>query len=219
MPVPIPTSAEHLLEALQWRYATKVFDPNRAIPAETWSALEQCLVLSPSSYGLQPWRFLVVSNDAIRKELRPHSWNQSQITDASHLVVLLAKRTIETADLDRLIAATSEARGLARAALSTYREMMHTNLVLGKQQANLEAWIEKQVYIALGTLMTGAAVMGVDTCPIEGFEPAEYDRMLKLENTPYRSAVVCALGYRSATDPNAGLAKVRYPASELISHI
>ena len=105
-------SSSELLDALRWRYATKQFDPSRQIPADTWAALEAALVLTPSSYGLQPWSFLVVEDPALRAELRPHSWNQSQITDASHLVVFLARRTIELADLTRLTEATSAARGV-----------------------------------------------------------------------------------------------------------
>jgi nitroreductase len=209
---------QQLLAALHWRYATKAFDPSRSIPAATWAALEQSLVLSPSSYGLQPWHFLVVQDPSLRQQLKPHSWNQGQITDASHLVVLLAKRSIDEADLDRLIHATSEARGVASASLAAYRELMHTNLVLGQQQQDLGTWTQKQVYIALGTLMAAAALLEVDSCPIEGFSPADYDRILELEDSPYSSAVVCALGYRAADDAYAALAKVRYPASSVISY-
>ncbi|MEX1315641.1 MAG: NAD(P)H-dependent oxidoreductase [Synechococcaceae cyanobacterium] len=209
---------DDLLSALRWRYATKAFDPGRRIPAGTWAALERSLVLSPSSYGLQPWRFLVIDDPALRAELRPHSWNQSQITDASHLVVFLAQRAITEADLDRLIAATAAARGVPAEQLTGYRELMLKDLVHGPRSERIGSWASNQVYIALGTFMTAAALLEVDTCPIEGFSPADYDRILDLENTPYRSAVVCAAGYRSADDKYADLAKVRYPAAELIEH-
>ncbi|MGL6134100.1 MAG: NAD(P)H-dependent oxidoreductase [Prochlorococcaceae cyanobacterium] len=209
---------EALLRALQWRYATKAFDADRRIPTDTWAALEQSLVLSPSSYGLQPWSFLVIDNPALRTELRPHSWNQSQITHASHLVVFLARRTITGTDLDRLITATAEARGATPEQLSGYRELMDKDLVHGLRSAQIATWASNQVYIALGTFMTAAALLEVDTCPIEGFSPADYDRILGLESSPYRSAVVCAAGYRSADDAYAGLAKVRYPLNELIEH-
>lgn len=209
---------DDLLAALQWRYATKVFDADRRIPTETWAALEQSLVLSPSSYGLQPWTFQVIDDPALRAELRPHSWNQSQVTDASHLVVFLAKRTVTEADLDRLISATSTARGVPTEQLSGYRELMAKDLVHGPRSERIGTWASNQVYIALGTFMTAAALLGVDTCPIEGFSPPDYDRILGLEASPYRSAVVCAAGYRSADDKYATLAKVRYPASELIEH-
>ncbi len=207
-----------LLDALRWRYATKQFDPGRTIPADTWAALEEALVLTPSSYGLQPWKFLVIDDPALRAELRPHSWNQLQITDASHLVVFLARRTIELCDLERLIAATSEARGVPAEQLESYRQMMQKDVVDGPRSATIGSWASDQVYIALGNFMTAAALLQVDTCPIEGFSPPDYDRLLGLEDSPYRSAVVCAAGYRDPADKYAALAKVRYPLAEVIEH-
>ena len=208
-----------LLEALQHRYATKAFDAERHIDPDTWAALEASLVLSPSSYGLQPWKFLVVSNPALRAELRQHSWNQSQITDASHLVVFLAKRRIDEADVEKLIAVTSSLRGVPIESLGFYGDVIRKDLINGPRSQHIGQWSSNQVYIALGTFLTSAALLGVDTTPIEGFSPAEYDRVLGLEDSPYRSAVVAAAGYHSAEDKYASLAKVRYPASELIEHI
>ena len=214
----MPISPDTLLQALHWRYATKVFDPNRSIAPATWQALEAALVLSASSYGLQPWRFLVITDPAIRSQLRPHSWNQSQITDCSHLVVLLSKRTITAADADRLIDATATARSLDRSALGAYRQMIQVDLIEGPRSQIVEEWAARQVYIALGNLLTSAALLGVDTCAIEGFSPVDYDRILQLEGGDYRSCVVCACGHRSADDRYANLAKVRYPATDLIEH-
>jgi len=209
---------ETLLDALQWRYATKVFDPEQRIPADLWSTLEQTLVLTPSSYGLQPWKFLVIQDPALRQELRPHSWNQSQITDCSHLVVLLSQRSIGAADAERLIQATAAARSIEASSLDGYRNMIQIDLIDGPRHQIIERWSSNQVYIALGNLMTAAALLSIDTCAIEGFSPPDYDRILNLENSDYRSCVVCACGYRSADDKYAALAKVRYAASELIEH-
>jgi nitroreductase len=214
----MPIAVQELLAAQRWRYATKSFDPARSIPAQQWQALEDCLVLSPSSYGLQPWKFLVIDDSALRQELRPHSWNQSQITDCSHLVVLLAKRTISAADADRFVAATAAARGLELSSLDAYRQLIQVDLIDGPRAAEIERFTSNQLYIALGNLMTSCALLGIDTCPIEGFSPAEYDRILGLETSPYRTRVACACGYRAADDKYANLAKVRYPASELIEH-
>ena len=210
--------ANQLLEALQWRYATKAFDASRQIDQATWQSLEQALVLTASSYGLQPWKFLVITDAAIRAELRPHSWNQSQITDCSHLVVLLKKRTINAADAERLIQATAAARGIEASALDGYRQMIQVDLIDGPRSQIIGQWAANQVYIALGNLLTSAALLGVDTCAIEGFSPADYDRILGLENSDYQSCVVCACGYRSADDKYASLAKVRYAATDLIEH-
>jgi len=208
-----------LLDALQQRYATKAFDPNRRIDDTTWDALEEALVLTPSSYGLQPWKFLVITNPELRAELRQHSWNQSQITDASHLVVFLAQRHIEAADVDRLISATSSTRGVPPESLGFYRDLIFKDLINGPRSETIGHWSTNQVYIALGNFLTSAALLGIDTTPIEGFAPAEYDRVLGLEETPYHSAVVAVAGYRSEEDKYAKLAKVRYSASELIQHI
>ena len=214
----MPISPASLQQALQWRYATKAFDPSRSIAPETWQALEQSLVLSPSSYGLQPWKFLVIRDPELRQQLRPHSWNQSQITDCAELVVFVGRRTIEQADVDKLINTTVSTRGLEAEQLGFYADLLRRNVVDHEQvpASEVEGWNGRQVYIALGTFMAAAALLGVDTCPIEGFDPAAYDRLLGLDDSPWRSWVVCAAGYRAADDKYAQLAKVRYPASELI---
>ena len=213
-----PLAPGSLEAALNWRYAVKAFDASRQIEPTTWATLENSLVMSPSSYGLQPWRFLVITDGALRAELRPHSWNQSQITDCSHLVVFLVKRAITPADLEQLIDTTSAVRGVPTDALGFYRELMQKDLIDGPRSQQIERWASNQVYIALGTFMTSAALLGVDTCPIEGFSPPEYDRILGLESSPYRSCVVCAAGHRDVSDKYAGLAKVRYAPAELIEH-
>ncbi|MBW4529454.1 MAG: NAD(P)H-dependent oxidoreductase [Aphanothece saxicola GSE-SYN-MK-01-06B] len=210
---------EDLAGALRWRYATKSFKAGARIPSATWSALEDALVQSPSSYGLQPWKFLVIEDPSLRSSLKPHSWDQSQITDCSHLVVFLARRTIEAADLDRLIQATADARGLNPEQLAPYRGMMEKDLIDGPRSAVIDRWASNQVYIALGTFLTAAALLSVDTCPIEGFSPADYDSILELESSPYRSCVVCAAGYRDPEDRYAALAKVRYAPGDLIETI
>ena len=212
------TRTDDLLSSLQWRYATKAFDPSRRIDPVTWEALEQALVLTPSSYGLQPWRFLVIDDPELRTRLRPHAWNQSQITDASHLVVFLVRRSIEAADLDRLIERMGALRGSAPDRLQAYRQLMENDLINGPRSQAINTWASNQVYIALGNFMTAAAMLRIDTCAIEGFSPADFDRLLDLETTEYRSSVVCAAGYRDPGDAYASQAKVRYEASALIEH-
>ena len=205
-----------LLIALEWRYATKVFDPNKKISTDLWQALERALVLSPSSYGLQPYRFLVIHDSAKRAALLPHSWNQKQVVDCSHYIVFTARTKMTEADIDRFLALTGQVRNLPTEALSAYRGMMMGDLVTGPRGKIAHEWAIRQAYIALGNLMTCAAVLGVDACPMEGIVPGEYDRVLGLENSDYATVVCCALGYRSANDKYASLAKVRYPAADLI---
>lgn len=210
--------ASFLLQALQRRYAVKVFDPARSIPETIWASLEQAIVLTPSSYGLQPWKFLVITSATLKEELRPFSWNQSQITDCSHLVVFLRKREVSEADIQQLLQCTASTRGVTQESLTSYGDLIRKDLIEGPRSKAINAWSANQVYIALGNLLTSTAFIGIDSCPIEGFSPADYDRILQLEHTPYQSTVVCACGYRSEADRYGSLPKVRYPISELIEH-
>lgn len=213
-------NATELLKALEWRYATKLFDPAKKIPADTWQALERSLVLTPTSYGLQPYQFLVITDQATRAALQQHSWGQKQVVDCSHFVVFTAKTKTTEADVDKLIRRTVEIRKLPAAeALGPYRFMMLGDVVNGPRGKIAHEWATRQTYIALGNLMTCAAVLGVDACPMEGLVPAEYDRVLNLNGSGYATVVACALGYRSADDKYAKLAKVRYDANEIVRQI
>jgi nitroreductase len=214
------SEAHHeLLEALKWRYATKVFDPTRKIPADLWQALLESVLLTPSSYGLQPYRLLDVVDAATRAALLPHSWNQHQVVDASHLIVFTARTTMTRDDAERLIRRISEVRRVSAESLNTFLGMMMGDLVEGPRRQVAHEWAARQAYIALGNLLTSAAVLGVDACPLEGFVPAEYDRLLKLAKTGYTTVVACALGYRAATDKYSKLPKVRFEQHELIQTI
>ena len=208
-----------LLESLQWRYATKVFDPTRKIPADVWQTLERALVLTPTYYGLQPYRFLVIQNPAKRAELLPHSWNQKQVVDASHLVVFTARTKVTDADVAKLIQRTSDVRKIPAESLNFYRDLMLGDIVNGPRGKIAHEWTARQAYIALGNLMTCAAVLGVDACPMEGLNPAEYDRVLGLNYSGYATVMACALGYRAANDKYASLPKVRYETNELVQKI
>jgi nitroreductase len=210
---------QDLLQSLGWRYATKRFDPDRKIPAPTWEALEAALVLAPSSFGLQPWRFLVIQDPDLRARLRPACWNQPQITEASHLVVFLARQTLGTAEIDHFLARIAEVRDLSLESMASYRDMMVGSLVTGGLRDRIPAWTTDQVYIALGTYLTAAAVLGIDACPMEGFDAAAVDQILGLEGTPWHAVVMAPAGYRDAGDKYAALAKVRFPAHEVIAHL
>jgi nitroreductase len=211
-------SSNTLLARLNWRYATKKFDPARKVPATTWAALEQALVLSASSYGLQPYRFVVITDPELRKKLRAASWDQPQITDASHLVVFARKLALSEADVEKFVNLTTDIRGLPRGSLQSYYDMMVGDLVKGPRNAWIREWTARQTYIALGNLLTSAALLGVDACPMEGIDPAQYDEILGLAARGYGTTNVCALGYRATADKYATLKKVRFPADELIEH-
>jgi nitroreductase len=213
------SNTKQLLDALQWRYATKVFDATKKIPAELWSALEKTLVLTPTSYGLQPYKFLIVQDAATRAALLPHSWGQKQVVDCSHFVVFLARTEMTEADVDKLIRRMVDVRKVPADSIKFYRDMMLGDVVNGPRGKTAHEWAARQCYIALGNLMTAAAILGVDACPMEGLVPAEYDKILKLEGSGYKTVVACPLGYRAAGDKYATLPKVRYETADLVKVI
>jgi nitroreductase len=217
--MPKKTNPQDLIEALRWRYATKAFDPAKKIPAAEWKALEEALILSPSSYGLQPWRFLVITDAATRQKLLPLSWNQKQVTDCSHFVVFSGRTDVAAKDVDKLIQTIGRIQKRDAASLDAYRGMMMGDLVNGPRHALITEWVSRQVYIALGNFMTSAAMLGIDTCPMEGIDPVKYDEALGLKETEYATKVACAAGYRSTSDKYASLPKFRYSQAELIQRI
>lgn len=211
-----PLSPAELLQQLTWRYATKKFDPTKSIPEETITALTSSLVLTPSSFGLQPWHFLIIRDPSIREELLPNSWGQAQVTECSHFVVLAAKSETTEADIDNFLDRTVAVRGGQIDQLNPYRDMM-IGFTKNMDKAERLQWAKLQTYIALGQLMTCAAVLGIDACPMEGINPAEYDRILKLPEKGYTTSVACALGYRADDDKYSSAPKVRFEEDEVVS--
>ncbi len=208
--------SESLLTQLKWRYATKQFDPTKKLDAATWAALAESLVLTPSSYGLQPWKFLAVTSPELKKALRPLSWGQAQVEDCSHHLVLLGRTGLTEVDLDRFVNATAATRGVTTESLAGYKGFMMKDLIEGPRSKTIAEWAARQVYIALGQLMTSCALLGLDACPMEGIDPAGYDKVLGLEGTGYTTRVACPVGYRLATDKYAALAKVRYAVKDVV---
>lgn len=209
----------HLVKALKWRYATKQFDPSKKIPAQTWEALEDALVLSASSFGLQPWKFFVVDSPTLREQLVPVSWGQRQIADASHGLVFALKSPLTAEDVSAHTNRTAEIRGVPPESLAAMEQMIAGFIQQPPYPLDLSAWAARQVYLALGNFMTSAALLGIDTCPMEGIDPAAYDRILGIEGTGYFTVAACAAGYRHPDDKYATLAKVRFPKSKIIQHI
>ncbi|MGV2827366.1 NAD(P)H-dependent oxidoreductase [Myxosarcina sp. GI1(2024)] len=214
-----PLTPEIVIEQLYWRYATKKFDPNKKIPKPVWKTLEQSLVLSPSSFGLQPWKFFVVRNPEIRNELLEHSWGQKQVVDASHLVVLAIETDVDKSDVDRFIARMSEVQQVPSENLQRYGDMVKSFLADPPYPLDKNKWATRQVYIALGFFMLTAAMLEIDTCPMEGFVPAKYDEVLGLSKLGYSAVVLCCAGYRASDDKNAARPKVRYPTEEVVTYI
>ncbi len=208
-----------VLQALAFRHACKKFDPTRAIPPAVLRDIMQAAWLSPSSFGMEPWRFLVIGDAALRADLRPLCWDQPQITDASHLVVILARAGSLYADGEH-VRRTLQMRGLrgeaAQAQLQRRRNYQMHEIA---PRLSLFAWASKQCYIALANIMTAAAAAGVDSCPLEGFEKDKVDawlaRHLPRELPPdFSVAVMVALGYRHPQwrQPR----RVRLPLEEVV---
>lgn len=209
-------TADQAMKLLHWRYAVKSFDSNKKIPDDAWDALQESLLLAPSSFGLQPWKFIIVDDNELRGQLRAASWNQAQVTQADRYVVFAALRTTTEHDVDRLMQRTSDVRGTPIESLSGYRNVIADFLVKGWAAKDLFGWNARQTYIALGQLMTTAAAMGIDTCPMEGIDVHAYDKALTLQDTRYATLCACAVGYRSDEDKYAAAAKVRYQRDEVI---
>lgn len=215
----MPIPAQQLVEALNWRYATKKFDPAKKIPDADWQALEQSLVLSPSSIGLQPWKFFVVTDPAVKAQLVTASYRQVQAADCSHFVVFTVRRDIDAAHVDRHIARMMEVRGVSAESLAKFRTMTLGNLERARELGTLDTWQTHQIYIALGQFMTSAALLGIDTCPMEGIEPEKYDDVLGLLAGDYATVVACAAGYRLPDDKYATTKKVRFKAEDVVVRI
>ena len=211
--------SSQLINQLNWRYATKKFDPTRKISPENWATLEEALVLSPSSFGLQPWKFLIVTNRATREQLVPFSWGQRQIVDASHLVVFATKKNLSEADIDGHLNRVAQVRGLPPESLATYRDMMIGSLIKGMDAASRAAWAARQTYIALGNFLTSAALLGIDACPMEGFQPDQYNEVLGLNEQGLTATVLATAGYRSNDDQYAGARKVRFPKQVVLLEV
>ncbi|MEA5472169.1 NAD(P)H-dependent oxidoreductase [Spirulina sp. 06S082] len=216
---PSELSPEYVHQQLYWRYAVKKFDDSKTIPDEVWKVLEQSLVLAPSSFGLQPWKFFVVRDPAIRQQLLAHSWGQKQVIEASHLVVLAIKKDINAADVDRYLQRMAEVQETPLENLQGFGNVVKNFLENPPYPLDINAWSTRQVYIALGQYMTCAAMLGIDTCPMEGFVPNKYDEVLGLTETDYKSVVVCPAGYRAEDDKSAARKKVRYATEDVVQYI
>ncbi len=207
-------SPESLMEALSSRYATKQFDPAKRIWDAEWQALLESLRLSPSSFGLQPWQFVVVQDPLVRKRLRSVAWNQSQVEDASHFVVFTTLKQVDESHVKKYIESTASIRNIPTESLKGYEDMMMNAVVQGS--FNHLEWTRRQAYIAMGFLGLSAAMLGIDTCMLEGLDTREFDKILGMENGKYTTVAAAAVGYRSDTDGTSNYKKSRFPMEEVV---
>lgn len=204
----------NITEALNWRYAVRKFTTER-IGDDRVNELLTATRLSASSYGLQPWRMVVVNDIDTRKRLYEYAMGQDKVVNCSHLVVLAAQTDIGDAMVDRYMDALTQVRDLPADVLDSISAHMKDVIGNMSEQRRRE-WAHEQVYIALGTLLTAAAVMKIDTCPMTGFESEGFDSVLELHKRSLESSVICALGVRDPEDENAFLPKVRYGHAEMV---
>jgi nitroreductase len=200
------TIREEIISALEKRYAVKTFDPSKKVSDKDLRAILESGRLSPSSFGIEPWKFVVVTNSELRKKMRAAGYGQMKITDASH-VIAVAYRTDADALVTELVGRTALAHGKTIEELDGLRKMVGGS-VAGKQGDALESWLKAQTYIPLGIMILTAALLGIDSCPMEGFDPGQIDAILKLNEKNLRSATMFAVGYRG-DDAHAALPKVR----------
>ncbi len=209
---------KNLFEALEWRYATKKFDAEKKISDADFQDLKNALRLATSSYGLQLYKFLIIKDEELRAKLKEASWGQSQVVDASHLVVLCIPTSLGEEQIDSFIELTSTTRNIPLEGLEGYGSFMK-NALLGRSQEDLQQWMSRQTYIALGNLLDAAAVKGIDACPMEGFDSAQYGEILGLEEKGLKAVLVAPLGYRSSEDETQHLPKVRRSEDVLFEEI
>lgn len=196
------------IEKLQWRYATKKFDSEKKLTKEQVAILTNSFNLTATSYGLQPLKMLVISNTEIKKSLKPHAFNQPQIVDCSHLLVICTKTNIDANYVDSRFDLEKKVRKVSEESISAFRNFLKDDI--GKKSSEqLHGFAKNQAYIALGKLMTVCAFEKIDSCPMEGFIPEKFDEILGLNNINLKSALLLPVGFRAEDDYMSTLKKVR----------
>lgn len=197
-----------IIQSLQWRYATKKFDTQRLLSDEKLDILKQAFNLTATSFGLQTIKMLIVQDVSIRKELVEHSFGQAQVMNASHLLILCINENISDQDVDAHFDNVIAVRNTPETILAPYRADLKA-MMRDMSKEERQEWSIKQVYIALGNLMTVCAVEQIDSCPMEGFDAKQYDTILNLKSKGLKSVLLLPVGYRHEDDMFADFKKVR----------
>ena len=205
------------MEAMDFRHACKVFDESKKINDEDMNFILEAARKSPSSFGMEPWKFLVITNEELKVKLRPFCWDQPQITTCSHLVVILA--AIENVKPESGVPRKKFARReMPEEKYEFYLNLYKSHLTNTKtllNDENVYYWTARQTYIALGNMMTAAAIKGIDSCPIEGFEKEKVEEVLGLDTTKYQVSVISPFGYRV----NSQSKQLREPIENIVEYI
>lgn len=195
-------------DPLYWRYAVKKFDPEQELEPDKLDRLKEAFNLTATSYGLQPIRLLVIRHRELQEELVAHSYGQRQVADASHVLVICVETAIDSAYIEDYFNRVQQVRGTSGEVLDPFRREL-TERFRDKPREEILTWATHQAYLAMGNLLTICAYERIDSCPMEGFDPAAYDRLLDLEEKGLSSVLVLPVGYRAADDVFSGFKKVR----------
>ena len=201
---------KNIIDALEWRYAVKKFNEEALLSEQQLEAVKKAFNLSASSYGLQPYKLVMLQNKALQERLLPHSYNQKQVVQASAVLVFCIRKDIDSSYIDGYFGLIASARGQTPESLDGYKNFMKSTLV-GKTPAEMSLWATNQVYLNMGTLLTACAAMEIDSCPMEGFSPAGYSEVLELDKMGLEAVLVMPIGIRASDDSVAILKKVRKP--------
>ena len=207
-----------IIESLNWRYATKKFDPEKLVSNEDLQTILEAGNLAPTSYGLQPFQFVVVSDAQTKQQLVPASYNQPQPGQASHVIVVAVRMNVDADFIRASAKLTEEVRSLEEGQLDQYAQQM-VSAITSMDDAKRLIWAQKQSYIVLANLMCACAALKIDSCPMEGFVPKEYNRLLGLDEKNLHASVILPIGYRASDDEQQSLAKVRKPLQEMTHYI
>lgn len=205
---------EKIKEALEWRYAAKRYDATKSIAEKDLQTLKDSIRFAPTSYGLQPFKAIFVEDPKLREQLREKSWGQTQVTDASQLVVFVVQKNVTSADVDAYMENVASTRKLAIEDTKGFGDYIKGTISPLKEEQFIP-WNTKQTYIALGMLLQTAAELRIDASPMEGFDATAYDEILGLADKGLTTAVVCALGFRHEEDATQHQAKVRKSEADL----
>ncbi len=204
----------NLIDKLNWRYATKAFDTNKKVGYQEIDFIKEAIRLSVSAYGLQLYKVIIISNNEIRKELRKASWDQPQITDASHLFIFCNYTNNYDKHVDDYIGKIAQNQASNFEAAEQYGISIKQN-INNMSAAQRTSWTEKQTYLALNNLLVACAELKIDACPMEGFNKGAYNQILGLKDMGLNASVIAAVGYRSQTDEAQYRQKIRKSAKEL----
>ena len=206
------------IQQLKWRYATKKFNATKKLSKAKLNILTQAFNLTATSYGLQTIKLIVIEDKDIREPLVELSYNQPQVLNASHLLVICIQKNIVDADVKKYYNNIKDIRNTPETILKPYREDL-INMMQGMSVQERHQWSTNQAYIALGNLMTVCAIEGIDSCPMEGFLPSKYDEILKLDEKGLKSVLLLPVGYRADDDMFSEFKKVRKPIEEAVIKI